>query len=68
MIAACCAIKADVVIGDEHETGLRRILNFGHTLGHAFEAVTNYRRFEHGEAVGCGMQAAVGRGASPAAR
>ena len=59
VIAECARIKARVVSIDEHETGLRRILNFGHTLGHAFEAVTGYRRFLHGEAIGWGMIAAV---------
>ncbi len=59
VIAECARIKARVVSLDEHETGLRRILNFGHTLGHALEAVTNYRRFLHGEAVGWGMLAAT---------
>ncbi|MBI4747916.1 MAG: 3-dehydroquinate synthase [Acidobacteria bacterium] len=54
-IARCCRIKADVVEADEREGGLRRILNFGHTFGHAFEAVTRYRWFRHGEAVGYGM-------------
>ena len=44
---------------DEHETGLRRTLNFGHTAGHALEAVTKYRRFRHGEAVAYGMLAAA---------
>ena len=58
MIYSCCAIKADVVEADEQESGLRRILNFGHTVGHALETVTNYRRFLHGEAVGYGMRAA----------
>lgn len=58
LIARCCGIKARVVRSDEHETGLRRILNFGHTVGHAIEAVTHYRRFLHGEAVGIGMRAA----------
>ncbi len=57
-IARSCAIKADVVARDEREGGLRRILNFGHTVGHALEAVTRYRRFLHGEAVGHGMRAA----------
>jgi 3-dehydroquinate synthase len=59
LIARCCAIKAMVVSNDEHEGGLRRILNFGHTVGHALEAVTNYRQFLHGEAVGIGMRAAA---------
>src|SRR3989441_4158745 len=58
LIARCCAIKAKVVQNDEREGGLRKILNFGHTVGHALEAVTNYRRFLHGEAVGHGMRAA----------
>ena len=60
-------IKADVVAADERESGLRRILNYGHTVGHALEAVTRYRRFLHGEAIAYGMLAAadlaVARGA-----
>jgi 3-dehydroquinate synthase len=44
---------------DERESGLRQILNFGHTLGHALEAATSYRRFAHGEAIGWGMVAAT---------
>jgi 3-dehydroquinate synthase len=60
LIARCCAIKASVVQSDERESGLRKILNFGHTVGHALEAVTHYRRFLHGEAVGYGMRAASG--------
>ncbi len=67
LIAACCRIKAGIVTRDERESGERRILNFGHTMGHALEAVTKYRRFRHGEAVGYGMVAAaklaVARGA-----
>ena len=55
IIAESCRIKAAVVAADERETGARRILNFGHTAGHALEAVTKYRRFRHGEAVGYGM-------------
>ena len=58
LIARCCEIKASVVQRDEREGGLRKILNFGHTVGHALEAVTRYRRFLHGEAVGYGMLAA----------
>jgi len=58
VITECCAIKADVVTKDEREDGLRRILNFGHTIGHALEAVTNYRLLRHGEAVAYGMKAA----------
>lgn len=59
IIPRCVAIKARVVNADEHESGLRQILNFGHTLGHALEAATGYRRFLHGEAIGWGMIAAT---------
>ncbi|NQT25066.1 3-dehydroquinate synthase [candidate division KSB1 bacterium] len=55
MLAMCCQIKADVVSADEKEGGLRRILNFGHTLCHALEAVTGYDYFRHGEAVVYGL-------------
>jgi len=58
IISRSIAIKADVVSKDEREGGLRQILNFGHTLGHALETATNYRRFLHGEAIGWGMIAA----------
>ena len=58
VITECCAIKAEVVTKDEREDGLRRILNFGHTIGHALEAVTRYRVLRHGEAVAYGMKAA----------
>jgi 3-dehydroquinate synthase len=50
-----CEIKADVVGKDERESGLRAILNFGHTFGHAIEAGLGYGQWLHGEAVGCGM-------------
>ncbi|MGA9882154.1 MAG: 3-dehydroquinate synthase [Candidatus Acidiferrales bacterium] len=59
IIGRSIAIKARVVNQDERESGLRQILNFGHTLGHALEAATNYQRFLHGEAVGWGMIAAA---------
>ncbi len=55
IIARSCEIKAEVVCQDETEQGLRAILNFGHTIGHALEAITNYRRYKHGEAVAIGM-------------
>lgn len=57
-IAESCRIKAEVVSADERESGSRRTLNFGHTIGHALEAVTRYRRFRHGEAIAYGMLAA----------
>ncbi|HET7746820.1 MAG TPA: 3-dehydroquinate synthase family protein, partial [Vicinamibacteria bacterium] len=58
-IAAACRVKAEVVAGDEREGGHRRVLNLGHTVGHALESVTGYRRFTHGEAVGWGLVAAA---------
>jgi 3-dehydroquinate synthase len=59
VIAECGRLKASVVMADERETGPRRVLNFGHTIGHALEAITKYRRFRHGEAIGHGMLAAA---------
>ena len=59
MISESVRIKAAVVRADERESGLRRILNFGHTLGHALEAETGYSTLLHGEAVGFGMIAAA---------
>ena len=58
LIARSCAIKAEVVSKDEKETDLRRILNFGHTVGHAIEKETGYIKYNHGEAVAIGMLAA----------
>jgi 3-dehydroquinate synthase len=58
-IAESCRIKAKIVSADERESGLRRVLNYGHTVGHALEAVTRYRRFRHGEAIAFGMLAAA---------
>ncbi len=54
-IKRSCEIKADIVRQDERESGLRAILNFGHTFGHAIEAGLGYGTWLHGEAVGCGM-------------
>jgi 3-dehydroquinate synthase len=59
LVADCCRIKADVVMADEYEQGPRRVLNFGHTVGHALESISRYGRFLHGEAVGYGMLAAA---------
>jgi len=50
-----CEIKAEIVSKDEREDGLRRLLNFGHTIGHAIETLTHYSKFIHGEAVAIGM-------------
>lgn len=63
IVERSCAIKAEVVCADEREeTGLRAILNFGHTIGHALESATRYRRYKHGEAVAIGMLAACAIG------
>jgi 3-dehydroquinate synthase len=55
VIRECCQIKADVVAADEQETGIRAILNFGHTFGHAIEAAGGFSTYTHGEAVAIGM-------------
>ena len=59
VIARCCAIKAQVVGQDETEGGLRAILNFGHTLGHAIENISGYGKYLHGEAISIGQVAAA---------
>ena len=59
VITRCCEIKADVVRQDETESGLRAILNFGHTLGHALEAISHYGKYLHGEAIAIGQVAAA---------
>lgn len=58
-IVEAVKLKAEIVAADEREGGLRRVLNFGHTVGHALEAASGYRRFLHGEAVAWGMIAAT---------
>jgi 3-dehydroquinate synthase len=59
VIARCCEIKAEVVGQDETESGLRAILNFGHTIGHALEAISGYGTYLHGEAIAIGQVAAA---------
>ena len=59
IVSRCCRIKANVVSQDERESGLRAVLNYGHTLGHAVETLTGYLRYTHGEAVAIGMVAAA---------
>jgi 3-dehydroquinate synthase len=59
VVARCCEIKADIVGQDETDTGLRAILNFGHTIGHALEAVSQYGQYLHGEAISIGQIAAA---------
>jgi 3-dehydroquinate synthase len=54
--SSSCKIKAEVVAKDERESGLRAILNYGHTIGHAIETLTGYTHFLHGEAVAIGMR------------
>ncbi len=79
LVLACARTKLAVVAGDERDAGRRQILNLGHTVGHAIETVTGYRRYRHGEAVGLGLLAALelsgqaraarrGRGAARRAR
>ena len=55
VVKQCCKIKAEIVSQDEKEKGLRKILNFGHTIGHALEGITNFDKYTHGEAVIIGM-------------
>ena len=64
IVTAAVRVKAKIVAADEREAGLRRLLNFGHTIGHALEAESSYRCFLHGEAVAWGMIAAAEIGAN----
>jgi shikimate kinase / 3-dehydroquinate synthase len=59
LVLACARTKLAVVASDERDTGRRQVLNLGHTVGHAIETVTGYRRYRHGEAVGLGLLAAL---------
>jgi shikimate kinase/3-dehydroquinate synthase len=58
VVRHCCRVKAEVVSSDERESGRRAVLNYGHTVGHALEAVTGYETMLHGEAVAAGMRVA----------
>jgi len=60
IVAGSCRLKGSVVERDEQESELRHVLNYGHTIGHAIEAVTGYQRFAHGEAVSLGIAAEAG--------
>lgn len=64
VLYTCCAIKRDIVQADERESGLRMLLNFGHTVGHAFEVAGNYEIWTHGQAVAVGMLWATRLGAA----
>ncbi len=55
LIKRSCEIKADIVMKDEKEKGFRKVLNYGHTIGHALETLTHYKKYSHGEAVAIGM-------------
>lgn len=59
MISSACVNKAEIVAKDEKESGLRMLLNYGHTFGHALEALTRYNRYRHGEAVSIGLNCAA---------
>ena len=59
MISSACLNKAEIVAKDEKENNLRMVLNYGHTFGHALEALTHYNRYRHGEAVSIGMNCAA---------
>lgn len=64
VLYTCCDIKRQVVMADERDTGLRMILNFGHTIGHAFELAGRYETWTHGQAVAAGMNWAARLGAA----
>src|SRR5262249_51812118 len=59
VVFACARYKCEIVASDERDAGLRHVLNLGHTVGHAIEAVSDYHGFRHGEAVGLGLLAAL---------
>jgi shikimate kinase/3-dehydroquinate synthase len=68
IITACAHTKLRIVARDERDGGLRQVLNFGHTVGHAIETVTGYARYRHGEAVALGLLAALQLSGQPELR
>ncbi|MEX2105536.1 MAG: bifunctional shikimate kinase/3-dehydroquinate synthase [Solirubrobacterales bacterium] len=68
VVFACARYKCEVVAADERDTGLRAVLNLGHTVGHALEAATAYERYRHGEAIGLGLLAALSLSGAPELR
>lgn len=64
ILLTCCGIKRQVVVADERDTGMRMLLNFGHTIGHAYELAGRYETWTHGQAVAAGMVAAAKLGVS----
>src|SRR6185436_14268880 len=68
VVFACARYKCEVVAADERDSGLRQVLNLGHTVGHAIEAASGYVRYRHGEAVGLGLLAALRLSDAPGLR
>jgi 3-dehydroquinate synthase len=65
VVFACARYKCEIVAADERDSGLRQVLNLGHTVGHAIEAASDYGRYRHGEAIGLGLLAALRLSDSP---
>jgi shikimate kinase/3-dehydroquinate synthase len=68
VVFACARYKCEVVAADERDSGLRHVLNLGHTVGHAIEAASGYERYRHGEAIGLGLLAALRLSGAPELR